>query len=51
MKCVKKIFVWSVSKEWFENFCGTFYNLLNEQLGDELKFAFSPDVILCGSLG
>ena len=27
------------------------YSLFNEQLGDKLKFVFSPDVTLCGSLG
>ena len=28
--------------------CEMFYNLFNEKLGDELKFVFSPDVIVCG---
>ena len=27
---------------------GTFYTLVNEELGDKLKFMFSPDVILYG---
>ena len=44
MKCIKEMFVKSVSKELFIFFM---WNVL----GDKLEFVFSPDVILCGWLG
>ena len=53
--CVPKLWIdlelW-VEREKKERKQDLWYNeLWNESIGDKLKFVFSPDVILCGSLG